>query len=333
MYLVCQLFGSVIALAFISPVVLAPLGAAGLIFNVMFSRVFLGTRITGYDWAGTVLIVLGCAIVSTFGSQEPEEKQTIDDLIKLYVRTTFIIYFTLQALVVTCTFIFIKYLEYGAGSFAGWADSAGVVVKRGRRGENQPLLRSEGSLPEAVAPRAKAEEEKHAEIIGILYALLGGLAASETLLLAKSGVELLISSVVHNENQEHGLVSLTILLVLILTLFLQLYCLNRGLHYSLPTLVVPLFYTMYTCFSLINSIIYFDQYNLYSTPDLVSIGSGVAIIVAGVWLLRASQMNGYEEERDVVPRRGPEGDLGRVSVYTNGDEDVDRLLETAEAML
>ncbi|KAJ3036263.1 hypothetical protein HDV00_002919, partial [Rhizophlyctis rosea] len=349
LYLVCQLFGSVIALIFISPVVLAPLGAAGLIFNVVFSRIFLGTRITGYDWAGTVLIVLGCAIVSLFASQGPDDNQKIDDLMRLFMRPTFIIFFTLQGLVVLCMFIFIKYLEYGIGSFRGWAESAagsaGVAVRnsRRRREENTPLLRGTDVLRESGdvgvvhAASAKERDRRHAEIIGILYALLGGLSASETLLLAKSGVGLLITSVVGSVNQFNGGFSLMILLVLVLTLFLQLYCLNRGLHYALPVLVVPLFYTTYTCFSLVNSIIYFDQTSVYDTPELVAIGLGVGIIVAGVWLLRFSQ--GAGDGREELPRVGSvkeevgEGTLGRVSVYTNGDEDVDRLLETAEAMM
>jgi uncharacterized membrane protein len=72
LYVICQLFGSVTALGFISPVILAPLGSSGLIFNIIFSSVFSGTRITMYDWLGTILIVIGCAVVSTFGSSVPD---------------------------------------------------------------------------------------------------------------------------------------------------------------------------------------------------------------------------------------------------------------------
>ena len=42
LYLLCQGFGSVFALGFISPVILAPLGSSGLIFNIIFSSVFSG---------------------------------------------------------------------------------------------------------------------------------------------------------------------------------------------------------------------------------------------------------------------------------------------------
>lgn len=72
LYMLCQLFGSVVALGFISPMILAPLGSTGLMFNIMFASVFLGTGITKYDWIGTILIVAGCSIVSVFGSRIPE---------------------------------------------------------------------------------------------------------------------------------------------------------------------------------------------------------------------------------------------------------------------
>ncbi|KAJ3292562.1 hypothetical protein HK104_005195 [Borealophlyctis nickersoniae] len=349
MYLICQLFGSVIALGFISPVVLAPLGAAGLIFNVLFSRLFLGTPITGYDWFGTFLIVIGCAIVSTFGSGASEDRQTIDELIRLYGRPTFIVFFTIQGLFVIGSFIYIKYLEYGFGSFKGWAH--GLAVPPGAstryREEHAPLLRTNAPIS-PVSPSAasyRATRKKRLELIGVFYALLGGLAASETLLLAKSGVELMIVSALQSENQFHGLFSFMVLAVLVLTLFLQLYCLNRGLHYAYPVIVVPLFYTVYSCFSLINSIVYLDQLNLYSLPDLVCITTGIGIIVAGVWLLRGSQQADKPEmwDRDDPAGRPPavsgrkksgeDDEVGRTSAYTNGEDDVDRLLETAEAMV
>ena len=72
LYLLCQGFGSVLALSFISPVILAPLGSSGLIFNIIFSSVFSGTQISKYDWIGTILIVVGCAVISTFGSFIPD---------------------------------------------------------------------------------------------------------------------------------------------------------------------------------------------------------------------------------------------------------------------
>ena len=75
MYIAFQALGSIVALSFISPVILAPLGSAGLIFNILFSHMFLGTKITRSDWIGTSLIVAGCVLVSIFGASAPDDRE------------------------------------------------------------------------------------------------------------------------------------------------------------------------------------------------------------------------------------------------------------------
>ncbi|KND00970.1 uncharacterized protein SPPG_04069 [Spizellomyces punctatus DAOM BR117] len=272
MYLICQLFGSVVALGFVSPVILAPLGSASLIFNVIFSRVFLGTRITASDWLGTLLVVVGCAIVSTFGSGVPEERQTIDDLIRLFRRPTFIVYFTIQGVLVLITFLLIKYLEYGLGALKFF-----VAIRRRSASETTPLLYRSHSQSDIAKVKG--------DWLGALYGMLGGTVASETLLLTKSGVELLIVSIFQTDNQFRGAFSFCLLAVLCFTVFLQLYSLNRGMHYSLPTMIIPIFYTFYTVLSLFNTLVYLDQFDDYKGPDLVCIAIGVIGIITGVWLL------------------------------------------------
>ncbi len=77
-FLICvgfQALGSVISLSFISPVILGPLGSAGLVFNIFFSNLFLGTPITRRDITGTVFIVLGCILCSIFGASAPDERR------------------------------------------------------------------------------------------------------------------------------------------------------------------------------------------------------------------------------------------------------------------
>ncbi|KAI9013259.1 hypothetical protein BC832DRAFT_606649, partial [Gaertneriomyces semiglobifer] len=246
-------------------VVLAPLGSASLIFNVLFARLFLGIRATGLAWVGTFLVVVGCAIVSTFGAL-PEASvnnfnnpgQTIDDLIRLFSRPAFIIYFSIQGTAVILVFAIIKYLEYGRGGVQNMIHSP----------ETQPLW------------------------IGVLYAALGGTVASQTLLLTKSGVELLIVSLFEIDNQIQGLFALGILITLCITAFLQLYSLNRGMHYSPPTIVIPVFYTFFTVFSLCNTLVYFDQLDDYAGPDLACVGMGILAIIGGVSLLARSGASG-----------------------------------------
>ncbi|EGF80219.1 hypothetical protein BATDEDRAFT_25071 [Batrachochytrium dendrobatidis JAM81] len=436
LYLICQLFGSVVALGFISPVILAPLGSAGLIFNILFSSIFAGTRITRYDWAGTVLIVIGCAVVSTFGSSMPDSRQSIEDLIRLYSRPAFIAYFSVQLILVSCTFFLIKYLEFNLFSMrslisrssvsslsalngasqltsvnvpspqlyqhtqptrnqsetlpeneigsasrelvsstsmpelkrfepifsaeitpelissqrrVGWTDSpqmdsipihpsmtvsdsindldhfptdtnvhqgdksvsifcgpsprlstnvnsgvtnsellnsstldpvvsthqdhftpVGSISRRYGRSishmssdETRPLLNGSihrrNTLRDSVSMRSvtiKVKRGQLTSLVGVLYAIVGGITASETLLLTKSG---------------------------------QLYSLNKALHYCLPVLVIPIFYTLFTCLSLANSMVYLDAFGVYSTINLICLILGIAVIVMGVCVLGKGQ--------------------------------------------
>jgi uncharacterized membrane protein len=72
------MFGSVIALGFISPMIFAPLGSMGLIFNILFSNLLLGTFITTYDWLGTAFVMAGCALVSMFGLGSADVGSLVD---------------------------------------------------------------------------------------------------------------------------------------------------------------------------------------------------------------------------------------------------------------
>ena len=49
---------------------LAPLGSAGLIFNVIFSNILLGSKITRFDVLGTLFIIVGGILVSYFGAMD-----------------------------------------------------------------------------------------------------------------------------------------------------------------------------------------------------------------------------------------------------------------------
>jgi drug/metabolite transporter (DMT)-like permease len=109
LYISSQFSGSAIALNFISPAVLAPLGSAGLISNIIFSNIFLGTRITRFDLIGTILIVIGCAIVSTFGIDDSGDR-SVDEIIKLYSNPAFIVLISVQIGVVLSLAAVIRFL-------------------------------------------------------------------------------------------------------------------------------------------------------------------------------------------------------------------------------
>ena len=156
--------------------------------------------------------------------------------------------------------------------------------------ENAPLLGVQSATAASAisgdiqsATSAKSFQNGHSSyshIIGILYAVLGGLAASETVLLTKAGVDILISSLIETNSP----LSLLLLVALISTVITQLYCLNKALEYALPLYVVPIFYTMYTCLAFVNTIVYLDSIEM-QPYEIVLLVFGILLIITGVWSL------------------------------------------------
>lgn len=62
---------------------------------------------------------------------------------------------------------------------------------------------------------------KFSGVIGILYSILGGIAASDTLLLTKTGLDMLLFSIFHSDNQFKGFLSFLLLGLIGLSVFLQ----------------------------------------------------------------------------------------------------------------
>lgn len=188
-YILCEMFGSIFALAYISPVLLAPLGAAGPIFNIIFSRLFLGSLIGIWDIIGTTLIVGGCSIVSIFSSKLPDGGKTLEDLIANFSRPTVAVYFIVQASLLVALFLGIKLLEYSQRiqKLAGYIMSSSsdfetpIVPEEEMLASPLSLAASARSLAGSIAPK------QFPQLIGIMYCVLGGAAASETLLLTKAG--------------------------------------------------------------------------------------------------------------------------------------------------
>jgi hypothetical protein len=64
--------------------------------------------------------------------------------------------------------------------------------------------------------------------------------------------------------------------------------LNRALGYEEPVMVVPLFYSVYTCLSVINTIIYLNSEEINGYYILII---GMILLIAGVWILRLARLN------------------------------------------
>ncbi|ORX85280.1 hypothetical protein K493DRAFT_238760 [Basidiobolus meristosporus CBS 931.73] len=120
--------------------------------------------------------------------------------------------------------------------------------------------------------------------LGMCMAGIGGLVASQTLLLAKSGVKLFTITMTQT-NQFTDSLSFLILVGLVITSVMQIYCLNAGLKLADSVLIVPIFFGFYTSTGLINTIIYLNQLANYEVWVLSLILVGIFALIYGVRLL------------------------------------------------
>ncbi|KAF9096339.1 hypothetical protein BGX29_008624 [Mortierella sp. GBA35] len=325
LYVGSQLAGSTIALNFLKTQWVAPLGSIALIFNFVFAKILVGTQITKKDVYGTIVVMISVVWIVVFGGMNSagadiEDSLTITELKALFSRLVFIFYFSILNIMIAALL--------SLGLYCYWAitldDESGQMRKRMKTKLTQLLgtnrfARASGLT--LVNDAGIAEDVKDArlkKIVAMIMTTCGGLIASQTLLLAKSGVKLVTSSI-SGQNQFEDSLSYFILFVLVLTAVLQVYCLNTALKLYDSVLVVPMFYGFYTAFGLINSIIYLNQLQNYKPWVLLLILVGIGALIYGVRMLSApkpdlesadgdeQQLDDQDEEGRAAGRRSQEG--------------------------
>ncbi|KAJ1907264.1 hypothetical protein LPJ71_004105 [Coemansia sp. S17] len=121
-------------------------------------------------------------------------------------------------------------------------------------------------------------------ISGLLSAVLSGLLCSQTLLLAKSGIGLLLLTV-QGDMQIRDPLALAIALGLVITALSNLYYIQRALRLCSTLTVVPLSYCSSSLSALMSSLVYFDQVRLMNAMQISMISVGIVLLAAGVGLL------------------------------------------------
>jgi len=148
------------------------------------------------------------------------------------------------------------------------------------------------SLRHHMETWAESRDEKViAWTLGIGWACNGGAMAGACLVFAKATVKLISGSLKHiNTGNQfiHPAVFFTFIL-LGLTAVFQIICLNRALKIYDSTLVVPMFYAVYTASGFLNSLFFNDEVHAYSHWTLFAVFISIAILIAGVVLLTSEK--------------------------------------------
>ncbi|KAI0361597.1 hypothetical protein OH77DRAFT_1417877 [Trametes cingulata] len=313
-----NLFGSIVQIASLPVVILAPLGAVSLLWNAFFARLLLGDVFSPWMALGTILIAGGAVLIAVFGIV-PEPTHSLEDLLRLFDRPAFIAYFSLLGFVVFVWLVGTHVVEYSytrrykladvspplsplvapntAPSLLTTATTAASAVDPASATERTPLIdrkphaRSKSPSPSSsirsmiTSPLSFSARSPRTPIfLASSYASISGILSGMCLLFAKSGVELLLLTIGGN-NQFWRWQAWVLVLGLVVFALLQLWYMHKSLVLADPTLVCPLAFCFYNLSSIVNGLVYFDQFSMLSTTHLLLVLLGIVILLSGVWII------------------------------------------------
>ncbi|KAG8839636.1 hypothetical protein FRC18_009566 [Serendipita sp. 400] len=311
LYITSQLIGSTLALEFLRAEYVAPLGASSLIFNFLFASWLVGTPVTRNDIYGTIVVVLGVIGIVAFGSINKGLVNNMDLnlLIELWSRVGWLCYFVILGfLPIFIVYIGASQLETVVFDRMDILGESIVTPKPNSRGTSNGWRQANGGTVglgwwETVKVKwsnwmhwtrgwienwsEDKSEKTLAWTLGICWACCGGALAGGTLVFAKASVKLISGSLSHkNTGDQFGhAAAIFTFIFLAVTAVLQILCLNRGLRAYDSTLVVPVFYGVYTASGFLDSLVFNDEVGKYETWTLFLIFASIMVLIAGVVLL------------------------------------------------
>jgi len=121
-------------------------------------------------------------------------------------------------------------------------------------------------------------------MIAMSYASFSGIISGMCLLFAKSGVELLVLTI-GGKNQFWRWQAWVLVAGLVVCALLRLWYMHKSLILANPMLICPLAFCFYNLSSILNGLVYFDQFSLLPVSHLLLVLLGIGVLLAGVWIV------------------------------------------------
>ncbi|PFH51547.1 hypothetical protein AMATHDRAFT_74896 [Amanita thiersii Skay4041] len=364
LYILSQLVGSTLALEYMRAEYVAPLGSSSLIFNFLFARFLVGTPVTNNDIYGTIIVVLGVIGIVAFGSINSglASETSAARLTYLWQRGGWLGFFFAMTFALALLLVFTTRLEAvlnarnevspqpDNNSTQTLTVGASLWDRLGGFGRAVKTLKVGWKylmiwITEKLELWTVSHPDKRiAWTLGIGWACCGGGLAGMCLVFAKASVKLISGSLSHTNtgNQLGRASSIFTFLLLAGTAVMQIICLNRGLKVYDSTLVVPVFYGVYTATGFLDSLIFNNEVDAYQSWTLFLIFCSILVLISGVVLLTHKKP---EPGTDMVvksatlprPRRSrkkptrPNGDVESLDAEEERTGERDVLWEVGEA--
>ncbi|GAA5834068.1 hypothetical protein JCM9279_004206 [Rhodotorula babjevae] len=171
------------------------------------------------------------------------------------------------------------------------------VLALGSRDEDDD---ARGESVEAVLARA----DRTRVWIAVAYGATSGTLSGVCLLITKTGIDLLISTITSRENQFGHLEAWVIIAVLVVCELTQLAYLNRALRLVGPTLICPLAFCAYNCASIASGLIYFRQLDVLSALQGWMLALGTCVLLGGVWIVSVKPGGAKGESHEDGQKKG-----------------------------
>ncbi|KAG0350411.1 hypothetical protein BGZ54_003834, partial [Gamsiella multidivaricata] len=256
----------------------------------------------------TFLILLGAITIGLFGIV-PEPSHSLEDLIQLWKRPAFIVYFSLIEFTLVSLLVGNRIVEQ--------------ILQRNAKANlaanNHHRLRSGSAAVSSVNPNlssvhttsylskliggsrlfGKLSPTKIKTMLGISYGCVSGMLSSQALLFAKSAIELLMLTILEGKNQFENPLSWFLVIALISAALLQLYYLNKGLRLCDTVLLVPLSFCAYNVSCLFNGLVYYNQWGRLYWWQILLVLFGISQVLIGVLVLAWRPTSGEEYGEEV----------------------------------
>lgn len=136
--------------------------------------------------------------------------------------------------------------------------------------------------------------------LAVAYSSASGTLSGMCLVIAKSGVDLLILSL-QGRNQFSSWLSWFLVTVLFAAAILQLWYLHKSLKLADPMLIAPLAFCFYNIASITLGLVYFNDAAYLSWLSVLMIVIGTVCLLAGVWIISLHRQNDTSAPPPNVP--------------------------------
>ncbi|GBG34674.1 Magnesium transporter NIPA2 [Hondaea fermentalgiana] len=238
------------ALGFAAQSLITPVGGFTMVANLFFANYWLGETITRLDLVSTVAIIGGIVLIAVFADKS-DQCYTLEALKCLYKRPTFIPYAILVGGFIVLVFV-------------------AVVLMRRKRNALRAMEKTESRFYKRIAA-----------VLPLLCALLSGLIGAQSVLFAKSTIEIL-KSTARGNNEFTSAATYLIILSMFVAIFGQIHWLAAALNDFDAVVIVPVFQSVFVSFTIIAGASYFGEFRDFNLLQKVFFPIGLGVLLVGV---------------------------------------------------